>query len=182
MNSYKQLKLERLLKQILGILYNSISVMPENRTVEFDMEINELISNSTSYKILYDGFSSIVDDLFRLKSNIHEDDDNQTLLVEKVEKNLKANFSNQINLQSLSAHFNVTPQYLSRVYRRLKGMSPSDYIIELRIEKAKELLMINPPIVLKEIAEAVGFNDPFYLSKVFKSVTGKSPSEFRASY
>lgn len=64
----------------------------------------------------------------------------------------------------------------------MNGQSPTDFLIQLRIEKVKELLALSPPVPLKEIAEATGFNDPFYLSKVFKSATGKSPREFRAEF
>jgi len=175
-----QLNLERILKQILGMFFNSVDIIPDGRTEEIEMEVNELISNSTSYKSLGEGFHILIDDLFRLKKNKTEMEESQTVLAEKVEQYIKANFCNPVNLQSMADYFHVAPQHLSRTYKRIKGLTPNNYIIELRIEKTKELLLIKPPIVLKEIAEAVGFNDPFYLSKVFKSVTGKSPSEFRA--
>ncbi|GBG07113.1 putative DNA-binding response regulator [Paenibacillus agaridevorans] len=42
-----------------------------------------------------------------------------------------------------------------------------------------ELLRHTPPLTLKEIGNAVGYEDPYYLSRVFKSMTGTSPSEYR---
>ncbi len=178
--SFKQLTLERLIKHLLNLFYISLGSISDSRTVEIDMEINELLSNSTSYRSLYEGITFIIDDLFRTQKLKIESDDSQKALVDKIEQYIKSNFCNQISLQNLSDNFGMVPPYLSRVYKKVKGISPNDYIERLRIEKAKELLMIEPPLVLKDIAETVGFNDRFYLSKVFKSVTGKTPSEFRA--
>ena len=57
-------------------------------------------------------------------------------------------------------------------------MSPTEYIVMLRIEKAKELLLQTPPILIKDISLAVGYEEPQYFSRVFKKSTGLSPRQF----
>jgi AraC-like DNA-binding protein len=48
----------------------------------------------------------------------------------------------------------------------------------LKVDKAKQIISINPDIAVKDVAELVGFNDPFYFSRVFRSITGVPPSQF----
>ena len=59
-------------------------------------------------------------------------------------------------------------------------MNFSDYIAQLRIQRAKELLE-DETMSIQEIAEIVGYNDYFYFTKVFKKVQGISPSKYRKS-
>ena len=68
---------------------------------------------------------------------------------------------------------------MSMLFRKYKGMSPSDYIIYMRINKAKEILRLQPELSIRETGEMVGFQDPFYFSKVFKKETGMTPSGYR---
>ncbi|MFP4382237.1 MAG: helix-turn-helix domain-containing protein, partial [Candidatus Sumerlaeia bacterium] len=58
--------------------------------------------------------------------------------------------------------------------------SPMDYLLRLRIDKARQLLM-QTSMNLAEIAEHTGFSSPYHLSNVFKKVRGQSPSEYRRS-
>lgn len=175
----RQLKLERLLKLILNIFYSNMDFIYESKTFETDIEINELICNSYSFKSLYNGLCLIIDELFLFKKTYNKENEDKLLIIDKVEQYIKSNYMKQINLQSLSHSFGFVAPYLSRLYKQVKEITPTEYIIQLRIKKVKELLTLNPPIVLKDIAEAVGFNNPFYLSRVFKSITGKSPSEYK---
>ena len=181
-NHYEQLKLERLLKQITGLFYKHTLGISENRKLEMDLEINELISNHISYDDLLKSYMLIIDELFQLRKNPTQMNDTNPALIQEVDHYIALNYAQSINLQSISTYFKINPQYLSRLYKSHKGMSPLQYLVELRITKTKELLAVNPPLVLKDIAEVVGFNDPFYLSKVFKTVTGVSPSEYRLSF
>lgn len=63
-------------------------------------------------------------------------------------------------------------------FKSLMNCSPSKYIEKIRMDKSKELL-IYTDLTINEISDVVGFNDPFYFSKVFKKNTGLSPTEFR---
>jgi Response regulator containing CheY-like receiver domain and AraC-type DNA-binding domain len=177
--SFRQINLERFIKYILNLFYISLGSMSDSRTTEIDMETNELLSNSATYKSISEGLSTIIDELFRTQKSKIDNENSQKDLVDKIEQYIKSNFCTEITLQTLSDIFCMVPPYLSRVFKRVKGISPNDYIINLRIEKSKELLMMDPPAILSDIAETVGFNDRYYFSKVFKSVTGKTPSEFR---
>jgi two-component system response regulator YesN len=75
-------------------------------------------------------------------------------------------------------HVNLSQSYFSTVFKKELGISFSDYVIQMRIDKAKEMFIAND-CKISYVANALGFNDPSYFSRVFKKVTGQTPSEFR---
>jgi len=75
----------------------------------------------------------------------------------------------------------VTPSYLSRLYKKHLGTSPMRYRNAVRIEKAKQLLLVKPASV-EEIADILGFEDTKYFSNLFKGTTALTPSQFRKKY
>jgi len=54
-----------------------------------------------------------------------------------------------------------------------------EYLTKLRIEKAQELINSNPELILKDIADLVGYSDQLYFSRIFKIITGITPTEFK---
>lgn len=65
-----------------------------------------------------------------------------------------------------------------RKFKHQSGLSPNQYFIKLKIEKAKETLVFSD-LEIKEIAESLGFSDPYYFSRVFKEWEGVSPVRYR---
>jgi YesN/AraC family two-component response regulator len=65
------------------------------------------------------------------------------------------------------------------VFKDQTGESPINYLINLRLEKAKNLL-VSTESPIKSIAQAVGYKDAYYFSKLFKKYCGHSPCKFRA--
>ena len=56
-------------------------------------------------------------------------------------------------------------------------MSPGKYVAQLRIQRA-QALMRDTDLLMREISQEVGYEDPFYFSKVFKQITGESPTQY----
>ena len=81
-----------------------------------------------------------------------------------------------------SSDLGLVSPYLSRLFKAYKGLTPSQYIQNIRLNNAKELLTAYPNITSKDIAGMVGYQDPLYFSKIFKKNTGIYPSEYRAVY
>ena len=77
--------------------------------------------------------------------------------------------------------FGCKAAYLLRLYRQVKGSTPTQDLIRLRIEKAKRLLVGHPQLEIKQVAAAVGYEDALYFSRLFKKETGMNPSAFRDS-
>ena len=83
-----------------------------------------------------------------------------------------------ISLNEVAAQVNLSPSHFSMVFSQETSQTFKEYLTEVRIRKAKELLrMTNAKSY--EIAYQVGYNDPHYFSYVFRKNTGLSPTEFR---
>jgi YesN/AraC family two-component response regulator len=100
-------------------------------------------------------------------------------IVAIVARFIKENFTQEINLNSLAKSFNFNASYLSKLFKKHYDETPVKYLLALRINEAKHLLRGRPELDVKTVGELVGYPDPFYFSRVFKQMTGKSPSEFR---
>jgi two-component system response regulator YesN len=92
---------------------------------------------------------------------------------------IKENFTREINLNSLAQSFNFNASYLSKLFKKYHQETPVKYLLNLRINEAKHLLRSRPELEIKAVGELVGYPDQFYFSRIFKHMTGKSPSEFR---
>ena len=83
-----------------------------------------------------------------------------------------------LSLQEVADELNISPAYLSRLLRQELGASFIDYLTQVRIKKAIQLLN-DPFIKMYEVAERVGYSSQHYFSTAFKKMTGVSPVEFR---
>ena len=93
---------------------------------------------------------------------------------------LKDNLDRKLLLSDIAEHFAYSPSSIKRIFKNEMGCSITDYLTDLRIRTARELLKHKGKIA--EIAEATGFDTVNYFSSVFKRKTGMTPSEFRARH
>ncbi|MBU9735852.1 response regulator transcription factor [Diplocloster agilis] len=178
--STTQLDLERLLKNIIHLVSQVSSEKLQGRIQEKYLELDELISNTSDYDVLYEGVELLFSDLFHSQKEIRHNEEPLFSTIQDVERYLKKNYAKQISIQQLAEQFGMVSSQLSNTFKKQIGMPPSTYLTQLRIEKAKELLLIQPPVTLKDISDAIGYEDPFYFSRVFKLSVGKSPSDYRS--
>lgn len=84
----------------------------------------------------------------------------------------------QLDLQTMSEELKISPSYISKLFRKELGVSFVEYLTQVRITKAVELLR-NPIIKMYEVAEAVGYKNQHYFSSAFKKNRGISPNKYR---
>ncbi len=99
--------------------------------------------------------------------------------VAPVIKEIETRYDTELTVQELSAGVYVTPQYLSRLFRRFLGCSAYEYLTTFRINKARELLVSAPRMEVQQIAGETGFSDASHFIAMFKKITGVTPLEFR---
>ena len=92
-------------------------------------------------------------------------------------KAIRDEYAKPINLESVADRLALSPHRLSRLFVEETGRGFSDYLIDYRIQKAKELLGTGQ-VAVKEVSFSVGYQDPNYFSRLFKKATGLTPSEF----
>ena len=83
-----------------------------------------------------------------------------------------------LHVATLAAAVNVSPSHYSALFKRLMGCPPIDFFIHLRMERACRLFD-STSLNVKEVAAALGYDDPFYFSRTFKAVKRVAPSEYR---
>ena len=103
--------------------------------------------------------------------------DNLSYLIQYMD----SNFSRHLTLDDLSSFANVNKYYLSREFKRYTGFSPNDYLITLRINRAK-LLLQTTDLTAAEIAANVGIRDQNNFIRLFRRKTGMTPIEFRRTF
>jgi|GEM_PF-1571246 len=102
----------------------------------------------------------------------------QGLMAENVKAYIVLNFTRaNLSVSEIARHFYVDSSYIRRVFKKAYNMSITEYILNLRMEKAKELLVENN-FKLSVICEKVGFEDYNYFSRVFKKYCGISPKVY----
>jgi len=93
----------------------------------------------------------------------------------------RENLNSNINIEQLASDLNVGYSYFRQMFKKYTGISPTQYHLSLRIQKAKDLL-VSTEFSFKEIAIELGFESYFYFSRIFKDKTGVSPQEFRKKH
>jgi len=178
--NFTQITIEKLLKQVVR-LCKKCALNGSLLTSDTELEIDELLSISKDYASLSRGLHYILDPFWQDATSTKSKGESSKELILQIENHLKLHFSEQVVITDLADMVKLDPAYLSRLFKNAKGVSPMEYLTGLRMEKAKELLLSEPNLILKEITEIVGYNDQYYFSRIFKEFTGVSPSEYKKS-
>lgn len=159
------------LKFFFGCIFRSYS--KENRLYP---DISELVSTCHSYAELEKEIQYELQHICGFSNEFLSK--GQQPLAYRVKNWLDNNFTAQITGKNFQDLFGRSGKYISTLFKSEFGMSPNKYVSELRLQMAKKLMESNPAILLKDVAELVGFTDAFYFSKVFKTCEGISPSQY----
>lgn len=106
---------------------------------------------------------------------------NQHRAVSVAKQYILQNYQQQITLERIATLTYMNPVYLSTLFKKETGQNFSAYLHSVRIEKSKELLK-DMKYSISQVAEMVGFSDAKYFSKLFLSITGARPKEYRQLY
>lgn len=99
-------------------------------------------------------------------------------MIKEIKVFIEENSGEEISRNDLAAKVFLHPDYLSRIFKEQMGMSLSDFIIQVRIDKAKVLLQKTDDRI-SDISAKVGYPNTAYFTKLFKRATGMTPKEFR---
>lgn len=99
-------------------------------------------------------------------------------IVKEVVNAIENNYNKKITLSKLATDAFISESYLSSLFKKSLGISPIQYITNLRINAALDYLN-NTNLKINDISAMVGYPDQTYFTKVFKRVTGKNPTDFR---
>jgi len=159
-----------------GCLLGS-TLYPERTAEENERIIRESLENEKSAEDLYAWFVKTI----RMMINPAWDS-GLSQPVARCVALIKGNLASEtLTVQWLSERVYLTPTYLCSVFKREMEITPSQYILALRIEQAKQLLT-DSRFSAAQIAKRVGYSDPKHFAKVFKRMTRQTPTEYRRSH
>lgn len=98
----------------------------------------------------------------------------------QAKKYIKKNYSKDISLENVAAYVNLNPTYFSRIFSQQTGRTFIDFLTDVRMEIAKNLLK-NTDMRVQKISEEIGYNNAYYFSRLFKKHTNITPLDYRNS-
>lgn len=98
--------------------------------------------------------------------------------IDQVIKFIDKHINQKIFLGDIAKEIGMSEGYLCKIFKSETGKSLVQYVNDLKMNRAAELLK-NPELMVKEVSDAIGIDDPFYFNKMFRKHTGMSPSEYK---
>lgn len=164
------------------ILYMVMNLLPDGKEIP-----SRIFTSPSGYRILYQlGTSAEVASWLETLADgtaeilTERKQDYRLQIITRIQSYINENITRRLTLSEIASLFGYSQGYLSSLFSRYAGVSFVDYVTDCKIAKAKEL-MTSGETRIYEVAEKLGFESAFYFSKVFKKVTGISPSDYIAS-
>ncbi|WP_246553629.1 response regulator [Paenibacillus tritici] len=101
-------------------------------------------------------------------------------IISRIRSIVQEGYASELSVSRIAEEVYLTPNYISLLFKKETGGTITDYITQIRIGKAKELLL-NTDLKVMEISERVGYENPHYFSTVFKKNVGLHPLKFRSA-
>ncbi|WP_248923890.1 response regulator transcription factor [Paenibacillus hamazuiensis] len=176
-----ELKIRQLtVKELVIFMTDMLTALQYNLTQSLSKKIAEVddiassIKKMTSYAELGDWLQQqLLEYLNKLGTNNLDARE----LVQMLMHQVKHSFEAPDSLQQFAKEHHVSAGYLSRMFKTELGIHFSDYLLEIRMERARSLLDIGT-LSLAEVSRRVGYDDPKYFSQLFKKTYGITPSEY----
>ena len=165
-------------RQLLNLFTRALRSVCEGENVFSEREnlLRESFSAALSLRELFDDISGLCFDCTEDARVTDADTD----FANRIAGYLEENYAEYITNQMLSAMFGYVPSYLSAVFRRAKGISPVEYLTQVRMERAKQFLVECPNMLIKDIAVSVGYKNQYHFSRTFKKYADMWPTDYRS--
>ena len=158
--------------------------LPINYELEVIKKLHEIIKlssdNSENRKIaLASAFFNLICEIDKITRNyIYSQNNSVNYYVKKIDHIIESRYNEKITLQSVASELNISPVYLSTIYKSITGINFSEQLLIVRMKHAEKLLF-DQNISTAKVAELCGFCDENYFRKRFKRFFGMNVSECR---
>lgn len=161
--------------QILRTIMRSCCV--EEPEFETDFLVNLQLVSSTDYETLYAKVCEVIREYIKFREEPEAAGVEYTIY--RIQDYLDEHYREKLMIQEIAEHFGINYSYMCSLFRKYRGMSPNEYLIMKKMERAKKLLKTKEDMSIKDIAELVGYTDQYYFSRMFKTYVKVSPKEYR---
>lgn len=134
-----------------------------------EMYFQQLLAGIVNYML---GLIFTIDNNRKIKDSIYPE------IIDKARKFMQENIEMNVEMPEIASHLNISYSSFRHTFKQYTGITPSQYYLNLKIQRAKDMLRSSDASV-KEISYQLHFDTPEYFTKLFKSKTGMTPSQFR---
>ena len=106
----------------------------------------------------------------------------KTYVVSEIRQYLSSHYAEKISLDLIARNMYLSSAYISKIFKEETGEAPINYLIKMRLERARIQLESDNGQSIKAISNSVGYDDVYYFSKLFKKYYGMSPVHYRSKY
>jgi len=168
-----------LLKLYRGIYKVQRNIDPNLFPAELnEVNIMEMLKNINDKDELFYLFKNLYKNNEIILNNINN---NKTIYsIKNVVEYISANYwDTNITASMFAEKLSITPQHFSRLFKQYIGLSFPDYVNDIRLKKAKELIDKYMELSINEISLKAGFNNSSYFSKAFRNMFGVTPTRYK---
>ncbi|WP_281426384.1 response regulator [Paenibacillus agaridevorans] len=163
---------------IVPIFFTFLNKSLDKSSIGLNIELGKLtqLTAHSSWEDAMEYLAKVAEAIFEYsQSNVAEI---ELKVIATIKRYIENNLAGDLSLAKIGEVVGFNPSYLSRLYKQLSGEGLFEYITEVRLNKAKQLLR-NPLLKVHEISMELGFESSAYFTKFFKRATNLTPSEYR---
>ncbi|WP_139993142.1 response regulator transcription factor [Paenibacillus paridis] len=174
-------------RSLLGVFLASASFRDEKWVAKLQAELSQALNGAFRLQVSPQvaAFGDIPKQVTLMQAQAEETveklslpEANNNVIVQTALKYIQDNYQNNLTLEKVAAAVYLNPVYFSHLFKQSNGMGYKEYVIQLRIEQAKELLK-HSTCKITDIAEQVGYQDMRHFTQVFRKAVSMTPSEYR---
>lgn len=169
----------RVKNQTKNLLYNFLMEIEKYDVVS--EELKQVYFKKIDRVVCEEEFLVVTEELFEELDKIRiEKLEIEDIRILEIKQYIRAHYKEALDLADVAEKFGYNYHYLSACFSRYTKEGYSEYVNKVRIEKACELLEIGT-MSISEVSVAIGYSDHSYFCRVFKKMTGKTPSQYKQS-
>lgn len=162
---------------ILSRIATEKSNLPQEQAESYFYDMN-VLNQAVSFQELSILASNLIESITQTISYSNYSGSSQ--IIKLAIKNINENYKNKISLKTVADHLHTNPSYLSSLFKQEMGVTFTDYLNQVRINRSCELLA-NTSLSLIDVSFQSGFDGQSYFTKVFRKIKGTTPKDYRKS-
>lgn len=180
MNGLKVIQLSRIKHPDIAFVivsgYDDFSYCRE----DLRLQITDYILKPVNYEEFGTSIDNLKISLYEKRIS-DEPEQSEERVINVITRYLQKHLSEEMSLSVLADEFHLNPQYISRLFKNEIGVNFLTYLTNIRMEKAKKLLL-STALSITDVAERAGYTDYRVFTKVFKKTEGVTPSQYRRDF
>lgn len=178
MCSDQKIDFDAIKKYMIGLVVGFSKRWESNVDKEYYTVLSEIIGAADKDRLIQIGKRYISEAMHQIVKGRQKKTNS---IIEKANQYIEDHYCEEILLEDVAKAVNLSSYYFSRFYKDIAGINFSDKLVNVRIDKAKELLK-REDLSIKDVSYMVGYMEPNYFSKLFKKATGLTASEYKKMY